>query len=89
MEDPLVDSEILHNGEGEDLEQWLKLRNKSFLFVIALLSLLHLLCFYSFILLIITHLNKKATEHLNSYLEESRGEVQTLHGESDFNSCFS
>ena len=44
MEDSLVYSEIFHSGEGGDVEQWLESRNKSFLFVIALLSLLHLLC---------------------------------------------
>jgi len=30
MEDPIVDSEILHGGEGGDIERWLELRNKSF-----------------------------------------------------------
>ena len=35
MEDPLVDSEILHSGEGENVERWLKSQNKFFVFVIA------------------------------------------------------
>ena len=77
MEDPIVDSEILHSGEGGDIVQWLEHQNKSFLFAITLLSLFHLLVYYSFILSIITYLNKKIIEHLNSYLEESRGEVQS------------
>jgi len=77
VEDPLVDSEILHSGEGGDIEQWLKPQNKSFLFAIALLFLFDLYVYYSFILSIITYLNKKAIEHLNSYIEESREEVQS------------
>ena len=75
MKNSLVNSEILHSGEGGDVEQWLKPQNKSFFFAIALLSLLYLLYLYSFILSIITHLNKKAIELLNSYLKESREEV--------------
>jgi len=35
VEDPLVDSEILHSGEGGDVERWLEPRNKSFVFVFA------------------------------------------------------
>ena len=72
-----MDSEILYSGEGRDIEQWLEPQNKSFLFTIALLFLFHLLVHYSFILSIFTHLNKIAIVHLNSYLEESRGEVQS------------
>ena len=68
-----MDSEILHNGEGGNVEQWLEPRNKSFLF--AIVSLFHLLAFFSFLLSIVTHLNKKAIEQLNYYLEESREEV--------------
>jgi len=45
VEDPLVDSEILHSGEGGNVEQWLEPQNKSFFFVIALLSLFHLLVY--------------------------------------------
>jgi len=44
-----VDSEILHSGEGRDVEQWLEPRNKSLLFVIAFLSLFYLLVYHSFI----------------------------------------
>ena len=35
MEDPLVDSEILHSGEGGDVERWVESRNKFFVFAIA------------------------------------------------------
>ena len=35
MEGPLEDSEILHSGEGGDIEQWLEPRNNSFVFAIA------------------------------------------------------
>jgi len=66
-----VDSEILHSGEGGDVEQWLEPRNKSILFAIILfVSLFHLLAFFSSFFPIVAHLNKKAIEHLNSYLEE-------------------
>ena len=34
------------------------------------------------------HLNKIAIKHLNSYLEESRGEVQSLYGKFGFKSFF-
>ena len=37
MEDPIVDSEILHGGEGGDVERWLEPRNKFFVFMIAYL----------------------------------------------------
>ena len=48
VEDPLVDGEILHSGEGGDVERWLEPRIKSFLFAIAILSLFHLLVHHSF-----------------------------------------
>ena len=35
MEDPLEDSEILHSGDGRDLERWLESQNNSFVFTIA------------------------------------------------------
>ena len=35
MKDPLEDSEILHSGEGGDVEQWLEPWNNSFVFAIA------------------------------------------------------
>ena len=35
VEDPLEDSEILHSGEGGDVERWLKPRHKFFVFAIA------------------------------------------------------
>ena len=69
-----MDSEILHSGEGEDVERWVKPRNKSF--CLQLLYCLYLFIIHS-ILSINTHLNKIAIEHLNSYLEESRGKVQS------------
>ena len=37
MKDLLVDSEILHSGEGGDVERWLESRNKFFVFAIACL----------------------------------------------------
>ena len=37
MEDLLVDSEILHSGEGGGIEQWLEPRNKFFTFAITCL----------------------------------------------------
>ena len=37
MEDPLVDSEILHSGEGGDVVRWLEPWNKFFVFAIACL----------------------------------------------------
>ena len=52
MEDPLEDSEILHSGEGGDVERWLKPWNNSLVFVIVcvLLSItfyISYLCSYS------------------------------------------
>ena len=35
MKDSLEDNEILHSGEGGDVERWLEPRNKFFVFVIA------------------------------------------------------
>jgi len=35
VEDLLVDSEILHRGEGGDVERWLEPPNKFFMFGIA------------------------------------------------------
>ena len=74
MKDPLVDSEILHSGEGGDVEQWLEPRNNSFLF--AIVSILFTCLLFIHHLSIFTHFNKIAIEYLNSYLEESQGEVQ-------------
>jgi len=48
-----VDSEILHVGEGGDVERWLEPRNKFFMFVIACLLIsislycLHLCCCFT------------------------------------------
>ena len=39
VEDPLEDSEILHSGEGGDVERWLEPRNKSLVFAIACILL--------------------------------------------------
>ena len=44
MEDPLKDSEILHSGEGGDVQRWLKPRNKFFVFVFS--CVLHSIAFY-------------------------------------------
>ena len=80
MEDPLVDSEILHSGEDRDLEWWLEPRNNSFMFApvscYLLLFIIHTMWLFSCMLLLlsfhhfyyqsITHLNKEAIEHLNS-----------------------
>jgi len=68
---------MLHSGEGGDVDQWLEPQNESFLFVIVLLSLFHLLDYIHSFLSFFTHLNKKAIEHLNSYLEELRREIQS------------
>ena len=35
VEDLLDDTEILHSGEGRDVERWLKFRNNSLVFAIA------------------------------------------------------
>jgi len=48
VEDPIVDNEILHGGEGGDVERWLEPRNKSF--YLRLLYCLYLLVYHSFIL---------------------------------------
>ena len=49
VEDPLEDSEILHSGEGKDVERWLEPGNK-FLCVCDCLCL-SLYCFSFFILM--------------------------------------
>ena len=82
-----MDTEILHGGEGGDVEQWLKPRNKSFCLRLLYCLYIYLFIIHSF-LSINTHLNKIAIEHLNSYLEESRGEVQSLSRGSGFKSYF-
>ena len=77
MEDPIVDSEILHGGEGGDVERWLEPRNK--FFTLLILALLFTCTFYLLLALhsslhyfhhshlsVFTNLNKKAIEHLNS-----------------------
>jgi len=48
MEDPIVDSEILHGGEGGDVVRWLETQNKSF--CLWLLYCLYLFIYHSFIL---------------------------------------
>ena len=55
MEDPIVDSEIFHGGEGGDVERWLEPRNKFFMFAIAcpLISLFNLLIL---VLLLLLHI---------------------------------
>jgi len=46
VEDPTVNSEILHGGEGRDIERWLEPRNKFFVFAIAclLISISYITC---------------------------------------------
>ena len=39
MEDSLVDSEIIHSGEGGDIKWWLEPRNKFLVFAIAFVLL--------------------------------------------------
>jgi len=39
VEDPLEGSEILHSGEGEDVELWLEPQNNSFVFAIICILL--------------------------------------------------
>jgi len=63
VEDPIVDSEILHSGEDRDVNRWLEPRNKFFVFVIACLLIsisthcLHLCCCFTctFYLLLALH----------------------------------
>ena len=76
MEDLIVDSEILHGGEGGDVERWLEPQNKSFFCDCYIVSI-YLFIIHLF-LSIKTYLKKIAIEHLNSYLEEPQGEVQSL-----------
>jgi len=53
MENPLKANEILHSGEGRDVERWLESRNNSFVFAIAcvLLSI-----FFTFHTCVVVHL---------------------------------
>ena len=104
MEDPLVDSEILHSGEGGDVERWLEPRNKSFVFAIDFLLLFIALHFYLVIYLVCTSLlhpfitcisrsllitTRKQLRASTYNLEESkRRSSRALHGEFGFNSCF-
>jgi len=48
VEDPIVDSGILHGGKGGDVEWWLEPRNKCF--YLWLLYCLNLLIYHSSIL---------------------------------------
>ena len=70
-----MDSEILHGAEGGDVERWLEPRNKSFYLRLLYFSIYCYIIHFFFSINI--HLNKITIEHLNSYLEESRGEVQS------------
>ena len=47
MKDPLEDSEILHSGEGGDVERWLEPRNKFFVFVFACILLSIIFTFHT------------------------------------------
>ena len=55
MKDPIVDSEILHGGEGRDVERWLESRNKFFVLAIACLLISSLYIAY-FVLLLHFHI---------------------------------
>ena len=56
MKDPLVDSKIIHSGEGGDVERWLESRNSLylrllvscslFLFIIDTCVVVHLAYYY-------------------------------------------
>ena len=81
MKDPLEDSEILHSGEGGDVDRWLESRNNFFVFAIAFVLLSIIFTIHTCVVVILyfiiifipslslsvyTHLNKEAIEHLNS-----------------------
>jgi len=104
VEDSLVDSEIIHSGEGGDIKWWLEPRNKFLVFAIACLALY---CFSLFILVwlfilhsiiafisslslsVYTHLDKEAIEYLNLYSRRiKRRSSRALHGKFGFNPYF-
>jgi len=70
---PLVENssrlEILHGGEGGDVERWLEPRNKSLCLRLISVSLIYFIFIHS--LSIYTHYNKIALSTSNSYLGES------------------
>ena len=47
VEDPLEDSEILHSGEGGDVERWLEPQNKSFMLRLLVSYSLFLFTFHT------------------------------------------
>ena len=51
MEYPLVDGEILHNGEGGDVEQWLEPQNKLLVFAIGFLFTLYCFAFLTCVII--------------------------------------
>ena len=55
MEDPLEDSEILHSGEGGDVERWHEPGNKFFVFVFACVLLSIAFLFFILVWLFILH----------------------------------
>ena len=55
VENPFVNSEILHGGEGWDVERWLEPRNKFFVFAIASLDL-YLFTLLILVLLLLLHI---------------------------------
>jgi len=81
MEDPLEDSEVIHSGEGGDVEQWLESQNKflcacdclclalycfSFFILVQLFILHSIIAFISSLSLpTYTHLNQETIELLN------------------------
>ena len=75
MENHLGDNEILHSGEGSDVEQWLEPRNNSFVFVIpcVLLSIafyFSYLCGCSSCLISLLAFNPSLSLSVNTHLNK-------------------
>ena len=66
MEDPLEDSEILHGGEGRDVEQWLEPQNNFFVFAIACV-LLSIAFHYSYLCILAQRPITLVLMMINSY----------------------
>ena len=57
MENPLKANEILHSGEGRDVERWLESRNNSFVFAIACVSSLLLFIIHTCVIILLAFYN--------------------------------